>query len=74
MLGYPAYDYMKQETSKLIKQISEKIDKEKYNPALLSYDYDKFLNHILTILVEGAIKFENNPKVKYNIIPATVWQ
>lgn len=49
---------MNTETIKLIKEIAKFIDKNKYNPILVSRDYDKYLEKILTELVRGAISFE----------------
>lgn len=49
---------MKQETKELIRQIANFIDKDKYNPLLTSHDYDKYLNDILTELVQSSLKFE----------------
>lgn len=49
---------MKQETQELIKEIARFIDKDKYNPILVSRDYNKYLEKILTELVNSAISFE----------------
>ena len=49
---------MKQETKELIKRIAKFIDKDKHNFILTSKGYGKYLEEVLTVLVEEAIDFE----------------
>lgn len=49
---------MKEETNNLIKKIAKFIDKDKYNEILVSRDYDKYLEKVLTELVNRALQFE----------------
>jgi len=49
---------MKDESKKVIKKIAEFIDRDKYNPILTSRGYDKFLENVLTKLVEGVLEIE----------------
>lgn len=53
---------MKKETKELIKKVAIFIDKDKYNPLLISRDYDKYLEEVLTELVNSSIELEGDLK------------
>jgi len=46
---------MKKATKELIKEIAKFIDKDKYNPILISRGYDEYLEKVLIKLVEQSI-------------------
>ncbi len=49
---------MKEETRQLIKEIAKFIEKDRYHPLLTLQNYDKYLEGVLTKLVEGSIRIE----------------